>query len=356
MNLRPVSIATVVLAVLAIGAVLVVLKPILIPFVLAGLLSILFRPLVQTLRRWRVPMALCLVVVLAVTGGALWAMYSISAAGVNSAIEKAPEYQQKINALTLQVNSLMRQASVSVTGRSSSFNWDKLIDVSTITSAATSITGGVISVLGDSTLVLLFLVFMLLASETFPKKLDAASAALGWLDVRGIYDSVNRHVLQYLRVKSLFNIANGVATWLILLAFGTDFAALMGLLSFLLHYLPNIGSLISTVLPFLIALVQTGSITEALFVLAVLVVAQNIIGNVIEPRVMGDSLDLSPVLVLFSLALWGWMWGIVGMIISVPLMAIVKTILEAFPATRSIALLMGSKVPDVTTSPNTLTA
>lgn len=343
--------ATVVLAVIATAAVAYVLRPILLPFVLAGLLSILFKPLVTRLRTWHVPMAICVVVVLAITSSALWGMYAIAEAGVSSAIEKGPAYQQRITELTVQANRAMRDLSVSMTGRSSSISWNTLFDLSTLTSAATSTLGSVVSFVGDSFLVLLFLVFMVSSGELFPRKLKSAFGHASWVNASQLYESVNRHVLQYLRVKTLFNILHGLVTWAILEAFGVDFAPLMGLLAFLCHYLPNIGSIITTALPILVTLVQTGSFGQVALVAGVLIVVQNIIGNVIEPKVMGRSLDLSPVLVLFALAFWGWMWGIVGMILSVPIMAVIKTVLELFEGTRPIAVLMGATVPRDETAP-----
>jgi predicted PurR-regulated permease PerM len=89
-------------------------------------------------------------------------------------------------------------------------------------------------------------------------------------------------------------------------------------------------------------MVQTGDITSTLILLAVLAFVQNFIGNVLEPKIMGVQLKLSPVVVLFSLIFWGWMWGIVGMILSIPMVAVIKVILESFPSTRPLGILMGN--------------
>ena len=101
-----------------------------------------------------------------------------------------------------------------------------------------------------------------------------------------------------------------------------------------------------TVMPGWVTAIQFESLGYAIIVVLVLIVVQNLIGNVIEPKVMGENLNLSPVVILFSLVFWGWMWGIVGMVLSVPIMAIIKTIMEQFPTTRPIAVLMGNGVPD----------
>lgn len=344
MNLRPVTIAVVVLAVIAVAGALYVLSSILVPFVLAGLLAILFRPLVALLRRWRIPMPLCLLVVLAISVGALWGVVGITTAGVTSVIERAPEYQVRLDALTSEVSGLLRRASVSITGKSSSFSWNTIFSVSAITSAASAAVGGVLSFVGDAALMLLFMMFMVVSGEHFPAKLRNATLGIQGFDASALYATVNKHVLKYLRIKTLINLATALLSWIILELFGVDFAPLLGLLTFFLHYIPNVGSIVSSVLPAFIFLVQTGSFTEVLVMSIVLSGVQTVIGNIVEPKIMGNSLDLSPVLVLFSLAFWGFMWGFVGMIISVPIMAIVKTLLEAFEGTRPLGLLMAGKV------------
>jgi len=344
MNLRPVTIAVVVLAVIAAAGTMYVLSSILIPFVLAGLLAILFRPLVALLRRWRIPMPLCLLVVLAISVGALWGVVAITTAGVSSVIEKAPEYQMRLNELVTDVNAFLRRASLSMTGKSSSFSWNNIVSVTAITSAASSMVGSVLSFVGDSTLMLLFLGFMVVSGEHFPAKLRNATSSVPGFDASALYASINRHVLKYLRVKTFINLATSIVTWLILESFGVDFAPLLALLTFFLHFIPNIGSIVSSILPAFVYLLQTGNFADVVMMSAVLTGSQVVIGNVIEPKIMGNSLDLSPVLVLFALAYWGFMWGVVGMIISVPIMAIIKTLLEAFEGTRPLGLLMAGKV------------
>jgi predicted PurR-regulated permease PerM len=103
---------------------------------------------------------------------------------------------------------------------------------------------------------------------------------------------------------------------------------------------PNIGSLISTILPGLIAFLQFDNVITPIIIIVILVVIQNIIGNILEPRYLGDQLDLSPLLLLVSLIFWGYVWGIVGMVLSVPIMSMLKIVLSKFDSTRAISILM----------------
>ena len=125
--------------------------------------------------------------------------------------------------------------------------------------------------------------------------------------------------------------------------FGVLFAVLWGVLTFLLNFIPNIGSMISVVPPVLITLFHFGSISKTLGVAVALVALQTVVGNFIEPKMMGKGLDLSPLTVLLSLLFWGWMWGIPGMLLSVPLTAAIKIAFEQIDATRPIALMMAGK-------------
>ena len=137
------------------------------------------------------------------------------------------------------------------------------------------------------------------------------------------------------------SLANGLMVWIVLLFFGVDFAALFGLLAFLLNFIPNIGSFIASVLRVGFAFFQFGTFWTPFWVLVVSNGLDMVLGNILEPRIMGKGLGLSPLLVFFSLLFWGWLWGIPGMILSVPLTAVVKIVCQNVPALRPVAVLMG---------------
>ncbi|MGE5500055.1 MAG: AI-2E family transporter, partial [Syntrophothermus sp.] len=120
----------------------------------------------------------------------------------------------------------------------------------------------------------------------------------------------------------------GVVTGIILFIFKVDFVVAWAVLTFLLNFIPNIGSLIAVVLPVLVSLVQFGSPGLALLIAVILIVVHNIFGNIIEPRIFGHRLGLNPLVILLSLLLWGYIWGIVGALLSVPLTAVVKIIIS----------------------------
>ena len=333
-----------ILSAVALGAVLYVLHSILIPLVLAGFLSIIFKPLVGVVRRLGAPTWVGLLLVLLMTSAAIYSTSVIVSWGVQSAVEKAPEYSERVVRMIGRAEDLVAQYG----GRIDANLLDRLEQVISAERAvglAGSWVGSALTVLTDGTLVLLFLIFMVLGGDLFARKLQVAFRDVTAVNAVRIYDTLNMKVLRYLRLKTLINLFTGLVVYGVLEAFGVDFAPVMGLLAFLFNYIPNIGSFIMTVLPGAIAAVQFENVGFALIIVGVLIVVQNLIGNIIEPKIMGTSLDISPVVVLFSLVFWGWMWGIVGMILSVPIMAVVKTLMEQFPTTKPLAILMGATVP-----------
>lgn len=207
------------------------------------------------------------------------------------------------------------------------------------------------SALSDALLVLFIVIFMLAEAHHFPRKLatvlgtgGAASHALGHL----LHD-----VHRYISTKAVVSAATGLLVWIGLLLFGLEYAGLWAFLAFIFNFVPNVGSILAAVPPVLLAVLH-GSPLYAGGV-ALLYLAVNIgIGNLLEPIVVGRALGLSAVTVLLSLVFWGWMFGIVGMLVSVPLSMAVRAFADAYPPTRWLAVLMGPSLetPALATGPD----
>lgn len=155
---------------------------------------------------------------------------------------------------------------------------------------------------------------------------------------------ITEQVQKYVVTKLLISLSVGVIVGFILWLFKIEFFIIWAALATLLNFIPNIGSVIAVTLPALMALVQYGSFSYALLVTAVIIIVQNIIGNVIEPKIFGDRLGLNPIVILLSLLIWGYLWGIVGMFLAVPLTAIVKIVMSNSSSKnlRFITNLMGN--------------
>ena len=157
-----------------------------------------------------------------------------------------------------------------------------------------------------------------------------------------IFQNVNRDIRKYVVIKGSASFATGILSYMVLFIVGVDFAALWGMLIFLLNFIPTIGSILAVIPPILLSLVQFEGLAKFLIVLSSLISIQVLIGNVLEPRLAGRSLNLSPLVILLSLVFWGKIWGIVGMFLCVPLTVMLNIVLANFDATRSIAIMLSA--------------
>jgi predicted PurR-regulated permease PerM len=206
-----------------------------------------------------------------------------------------------------------------------------------------SAVGNFVGFLSQSFVVLIYLAFILAERGGMVRRLQAAYGIERSPGIMAVVNRITRSIEQYLAVMVFISLLAGVLVTIALWLFGVRYAIFWGILTFALNFIPYLGSLIATVLPVLLALVQLQSVGMALAVLLVLVVIQNGIGYFIQPRLTGNRLDLSPLVIILSLAFWGTIWGIVGMILAVPLVVTLKIILENIPQTRPIAMLLSNQ-------------
>jgi len=215
------------------------------------------------------------------------------------------------------------------------------LDLGRVMDFVGSALGQLTGVLGNFALILLLVVFLLLEVHALPRKLDAiGGAGKGRERLERIVDNVNR----YVGIKSFVSGLTGLLSGLLCAAAGVNYPALWGLLAFLLNFIPNVGSVIAAIPPIALALVQEDLGLGPAAVVLVGYVALNFgIGNFLEPRMMGRSLDLSALVVFLSMVFWGWVLGAVGMFLSVPLTMVLKITLESSATTRPIAVLLGGE-------------
>jgi len=194
-------------------------------------------------------------------------------------------------------------------------------------------------VLSNAVLIMFTVLFMLLEAWSFPAKMGAMRGERG-ASILGQIEQVIASTKHYTIVKALTSAATGILVGVGLALVGLDFAALWGFLAFVLNFVPNIGSIIAAVPAVLLSLVQL-SPTATLIVIAIYIGVNSVIGNVIEPRIMGRQVGLSTLVVFLSLVFWGWLLGPVGMLLSVPLTIVIKFAAQASEETRWLAVMLG---------------
>ena len=313
------------------------------PFLLALFIAVLSLPLVRWLRRQRVPgglaVLLTVLAVLAVLAGVGLVLVS-SVAGVAEAV---PRYQERFLALLEPALARLEAGGFEVTEALA----NEVLNLNRLAGLAADAFAGVASVAASGLLVALITVFLLLESLRFPERL---AAALGRTDVLARYGRITREVQRYLVIKTAMSLATGTAAGLWLWALGVDFPLFWGFATFALNYIPNLGSVMAGALPTLLALLQFGPPRALLVVLGY--VAVNVtLGNLLEPTLMGRRLGLSPVVILGSLLFWGYVWGLVGTFLAVPLTMVLRILFENTEGLSWLARLMDPKPPPAPSSP-----
>jgi predicted PurR-regulated permease PerM len=196
---------------------------------------------------------------------------------------------------------------------------------------------------GNAGLITVYVVFLLFEQQSFERKLDRLfEDPRHALQTRRILEQIEGRIETYLRIKTLISLLTGAVTYVVLTAFSIDYAGFWAVWTFLLNYIPNIGSTVAVILPTLASLGQYNdwllTATLGLFLGGL----QFTIGNFVEPRLMGPRVNLSPFVIILSLAVWGTVWGVAGLFLCVPLTMVVVIICAQIPATRPIAVLLSA--------------
>lgn len=310
-------------------------QSLIIPFLVSVFLSIICSPAVVWLQRRRVPKLLAILLVVLALMGVLTAIGALVGGSVNEFIDSVPGYQARLNSVVDSWSDRLEQFDIDLP----SLEVKDYINPGGLMNLLGSGLKGLASTLSNMFLIILTMVFILLEATFLPIKLRAA---FGKRDEDPLHlAEVTAQVQRYLAVKTAISVVTGIAIAIWTAVLGLDFALVWGLLAFLLNYIPNIGSIIAAVPAVLLALVQLG-LGPALLVGLGYLVVNTMLGNIVEPNLMGRAVGLSTLVVFLSLVFWGWVWGPVGMLLSVPLTMIIKIALENSEDLRWVALMLDS--------------
>ena len=328
---RAQTLCLILIAAVALGAALYWLRAMLIPFALAMFLAIALTPLVDLLsRRLKFPRTVAVLSSLALGIAILGLLAVVVSVSVGNMRENADEYGQRsqelydkaIDSLPLARFGLTRD---DVMGPLRDYSGKALGDL------LTSLSNSLASVLSNGVLVVIFVCFLMIGRT--------AGRATG--DVGLVEDNVKRYII----AKLFLSVATGVLVGLSLGAMNIPLATTFGLLAFLLNFIPSIGSILAVLLPIPIVLLSPDISTgRALLAIALPGAIEFVIGNVIEPRVIGNRLGLHPIAVLLALIFWGMLWGIIGMFLAVPMTIVARLLLEKNELTVPVANLLAGKL------------
>jgi AI-2 transport protein TqsA len=331
-RITPVLLALI--ALVAVGAVLKLAQSVVLPLVIAWLLSYVLAPVVIFLTGRRVPLPLAIFFVLVLLFVAVYSGAVLLNARVSAIIEAFPRYQERFSEISRTLDKVFQ----STYNPLSNVDWGEKITVSLV-----RLSGSLVSILSSLVMVFIFLIFMLSGQPYFKLKVVKAFSSERAEQLTDVITSITSQITRYLSVQFLISLATGICIWAALLLIGVDFPITWGALAFFLNFIPTVGSIIACIPPILLALVQFyPELWPAVVTFIAVLTIQLVIGNGIAPKVMGERLNLSPVVVLVSLLFWGWLWGVVGALLSIPITTAIKIGCENIPALRPISVLMGS--------------
>jgi predicted PurR-regulated permease PerM len=345
-----------VMGLFAIFFVLKELQFIIVPLVIAYFLFFFFEPLNTYFEKHKIPLGIVIFIDIFLTVSILYGLSRVIIESILQFSVQLPLYEQKLNKIISETARSLNIKDYTLTH----FNISRLLKNVDYSVLAGGVFESTLSLAGSVMLVLFFFIFI---SSGHEKTLQAIRARFVEKEIKSslkkmkkekhddedqktfeenfqsmtiqreetlqkTFRHITEQVQKYIITKFLISLSVGLVMGFTLWLFDVDFFIIWASFAVILNFIPNIGSVISVVLPTLITLVQYESFGYAFLVAAILIITQNIIGNIIEPKIFGDRLGLNPLVILLSLLLWGYLWGIVGMFLAVPLTAVIKIIIS----------------------------
>lgn len=324
-----------ILTLIASGWVLYVAQSVFLPLVVAWLLSYIFGPVVNFLKKYKIPPNLSVFLVLVL----LLCIFYLAFIFIYGRIGRLAQayqsdYSVRLDGLIVTLSGKWQMDYNPL----KQFDWVQNLGRTLVTASGTAMTFVMRLVM-----VLIFLVFLLLGKPHFEDKVRFAFNPDEADHIIHILRTISRQIGQYLGLQFLISLFTGFLVWAVLRIINVDFPITWGMLAFFLNFIPTLGSIIASIPPIVLALIQFYPSYLPVIITAVALMAiQMTVGNVLAPKILGDKLNLSPVVVLLSLVFWGWLWGPVGALLSVPLAAAMKIVCENVGILKPIAIMMSS--------------
>ena len=284
---------------------------------------------------WQIPRWFALMLAIIMLLGMFLLVYQVLVSQAEALQLAAPTYQENFN---IMLNQLLGRFGITELPASSMF-----LENVNVGSLLGWVGGSVGNLLTALVLMMIYTGFLFAEQHVMSRKLDAlASDPEEAEKLHSVIKEIATQVQSYVWLKTLVSLTTGILSYLVLKWVGVDFAAVWALLIFLLNYIPNIGSILGVMLPALLTLVQFDTLLPFVIITLGLGAVQFTIGNLVEPALMGKSLNLSSFMIVLSLTFWGSLWGIPGMFLSVPIMVMLAIVCARFDSLRGIAVILSA--------------
>lgn len=311
--------------------------PLIVTLLLSGFIAILCAPSFILMQHYKVPSWLAIVVLMGFLVLLQIGFITVATSTISEFSKDLPVYQEKIQALFYGVIEKLNGLGLPVSLDVIKERFDPAMGFE----LATSTLSGIGSIASNAFVILLAVLFILLEGSSFSHKLKHAFGGESAVESAGRFIDTLK---VYMGIKTAVSITTGILVYLLLSVVGVDYPFVWALVAFLFNFVPSIGSVIAAIPAILLAVVQLG-VPEAAIVAGGYAVINVVLGNIVEPRLMGKGMGLSPFVVFLSLVFWGWVLGPVGMLLSVPLTVFFKIAMDGSDDTRWISVLLG---PDMT--------
>lgn len=345
-----------ILAIITGGFVLKIAQNVILLVFISVLLAFVFYPIVKKLNQSvHIPWTISVIISVFIFVILFMLLFSILFISGSKVIENYPNYEAKFltlyknfeeNFVDSKIETIMKALDANYKPDESFFKkiWDALKVGELLKTLTFSTSSSIISFFKNFFTVLLLMVFLLIEMKNGNEKIEMMFEGKRKTSVHNMVSKTIKEVVHYLSIKFFISFATSILVFILLMIMKIDFTIIWAFLAFIMNFIPTFGSIISVGITSLFALIQYFPNPIPMFVVLIGMTAINFtLGNIIEPKIEGDNLDLSPFIILVSLLFWGWMWGFVGMILSVPIMVILKIICENFKILHPIAILLGNK-------------
>jgi predicted PurR-regulated permease PerM len=255
---------------------------------------------------------------------------------INSLAKSYRQYETNVSIMTNQINDTFQiNIEESLGNFMSDFDFGSILE---------SIFSSLSGLLGSTFMILIYLLFVFLEANSFQDKIRAVCKSDEQHDfVKAVLVKMESSMTNYIGLKTLVSVLTGLLSYFVLLIIGVDSPVFWAFLIFLLNFIPTIGSLVATMFPAIFSLLQFGEFQPFFMVIIFVGAIQVFVGNFLEPKLMGNSLNISPLVTILALSFWGAIWGITGMFLSVPITVMLVIAFAQFPSTRPIAIMLSEK-------------
>jgi predicted PurR-regulated permease PerM len=320
------------------------MQSVMLPLIVAVIIAVIFEPFHRWLQTKRVPgfASIIIIIIIILIISNITSLFVFTS--FTSFKEAIPRYQEKFTVMYASFAAWLESSEIFKAYFAKSINLSSLVTGERVGSIMEGILSGVLGLFGNYVLIMIYVVFLLTEIGSVRDRVRLAFSKENSTRISLIIENIFTDIKKYLVGKTLINLTHAVLVYIILLLFGADFAIVWGFLTFFMAFIPNIGPFFATILPFAAVLIQFDSTGSAIVLLILLVVVGFVMGNIVEPKIFGNTLNLSPFLILASLIFWGYLWGIMGMLLSVPILSMIKITLSKFDSTRPVSILMSHVV------------